>query len=227
MARQSCWYQLQHVFRQTQNSRTQCVEQCVDRCTLPLPVDRSYRNLPIATKCVGEVLTTDNLANGLNLKAMQQVEWNQHFFECRQRSARTNIVFRKPSQCICTHIEQVLELRNCIGTVVPEIAARVCRTNVAGVIIGNITQPGSDRLGHDPVTFAGYVRPIRKILVTVKHGAFVPCANANIVSIVQVDSTAVIETDQRKRIVHDRGAPLRAGRKVVLHANGMSHLVGR
>ncbi len=88
-------------------------------------------------------------------------------------------------------------------------------------------KPCADRLRHQRAPLGIRIHAGRKVLVGIQHRALVPLADTDVIGGGQIEIAIGRDPYPWRRIVHDRGAILRAGREVVLEAKRVPDLVRR
>src|SRR6202051_4524971 len=116
------WRQLaQKGFGQGQYLWRKCLDHGSERLALLGSQDDLRSPLPVATNGVPIVEPAYDLGCGLNLIAMQQVEWYQRVFHLCGGHSGTNVVFTEALERRGANFEDTIQFVGGIGAVVPQV----------------------------------------------------------------------------------------------------------
>ena len=120
----------------------------------------------------------------------------------------------------------VLEHRDRIGAVVPQVSQRIGRSGRPCVVVGKKEHSACDSLVDDLFEFGVFVGTGGKLRVRISNRELIERTDSDGVGIRKIEF-AVPYFDERRGIVHHRAASVRAGGKIVCKAQRMPHLVRR
>ena len=215
--------ELQHALGDLQLGRLECGQERIEG-TLLLRRTRGFRGNPaIAAHRIDVVLAAENGRGRLHLIAVMHEERHEHLFQCRHRRAFLNRRLAEARESGSAHIHHADQLGARVGPVRPPVHARV-RIHVLVGHVPDVLLPGGveDRGERGLLIGAG-----REVLVAVGDRDLVPCADAHVVHLRDVERAVGLEGHERVRIVHHGDASRVGVVVVVAKAEGVADLVSR